>query len=397
MALGHGITVMGRGAAIDPETFASRQKLADELYKGALQNPPQPELSWTQGAARLAQAVASGYERAGVNKDRDAYKQQRLQDMQKLGTALGTGDYKSVIGQLSDPDSQMMAFGLAKSDMDRQNALQGQYGMKMFEHGLKQDDYKRDRGDKIQDQERQFSHTKEMQNENPKNFLPIEVQRSFSIENDPNAPEEVRKGAALYRDKLKAIQPGNTTVNNYMGKATSKEQERISGGLGKQYEDAQIEAKALSKKNSKIDFILSNLDKAKPGPLFETRQEAATVIQSLGGNPEKLGLGNATSMSVVGQILRQFVLEEMANQKGPQTDPDYVRILKSQPQAYETPEQLRGGLNMLKAFNGRSIEYADRAADWFRKNGSLNTAVNNMNFDQAWRSYVNANPLFVGE
>jgi len=48
MALGHGITVMGRGASIDPETFASRQKLADELYKGALQNPPQPELSWTR-------------------------------------------------------------------------------------------------------------------------------------------------------------------------------------------------------------------------------------------------------------------------------------------------------------------------------------------------------------
>lgn len=131
------ISMMGRGAAIDPQALQDRQRMADLMYQRSLV-PAENEQSAAQGLARMLQGGISGYDSGQIQKDRETYKQQRVSDMQKLGTALGGGtdSYKNIIGQLSDPDAQMMAFSMAKSDMDTRNKFDNETKLKQMESNM---------------------------------------------------------------------------------------------------------------------------------------------------------------------------------------------------------------------------------------------------------------------
>ncbi len=139
MALGRGISIMGRGASVDPAALLERLKLSSELYKSALASPKTPELSWTQGAARLAQAIAAGWERASVTKDMNAATAQKVQDMKGLAAALGSGDQKQIaaaVTSMSDPTSQQMALGLMAQMQQSQNKFSNEMARDQFKSGL---------------------------------------------------------------------------------------------------------------------------------------------------------------------------------------------------------------------------------------------------------------------
>jgi hypothetical protein len=405
------ITMMGRGAAIDPQTLAERQKMADLMYQRSLV-PAQNEQSWAQGLSRMLQGGIAGYDAAQVDKDRDAYKQQKVSDMQKLAGALGGGDYKSIIGQLSDPETQMMAFGLAKSDMDSQNQFNKQAQLKAYENALSQQGKQDDRDFELNkmgvqneytraNEGLKFGFQKQKLDYDPEKAAQRKLSQLTETLNDPNAPDEVKAAAQQriesQKSVLEAIKTKGTTVNNIMDKTQSEEQKAMSKGMGERYTENQKGADAASIKNTNIDLILKNLNKANPGAAFELRKDAATVIASLGGDPEKMGIGNATSMSIVEQKLREFVLEQMASQKGPQTDRDYERITRTMAQPFESKQQIQTSLLALKSMNNRAIEHANKLTDWVSTHGSRNAKVKGKTFDQAWREYTETNPLFGGE
>jgi len=114
------ITMMKRGANIDPQELAQRQQMASQLYQNSLA-PQQPEQHWAQGLARVLQSGLAGAQNAGVSKDRERYQQSQQQDLSKIAQALSGGDYQSILGDLQNPDAQMMALGLAKTEAERKN------------------------------------------------------------------------------------------------------------------------------------------------------------------------------------------------------------------------------------------------------------------------------------
>jgi hypothetical protein len=253
------ITMMGRGAAIDPQTLAERQKMADLMYQRSMV-PAQNEQSWAQGLSRMLQGGIAGYESAQVDKDREAYKQQKVSDMQKLAGALGGGDYKSIIGQLSDPDTQMMAFGLAKSDMDSQNQFNKQAQLKAYENALAQQGKQDDRDFELNKMGVQNEYTRA--NEGLKSDLSTEQDRNkidydpvkseqrrianyARVVSDPNAPQELKAIAQQQLESSKstvaAMQPPKNNVNIDMGnKGESKMEETFGGELGKSEAERQL-------------------------------------------------------------------------------------------------------------------------------------------------------------
>lgn len=142
------ITMMKRGADVDPQSIAQRQALAHELYKNSL-TPQQPEQHWAQGLSRVLQSGIAGAQNAGASRDRETYNENRQGDMSKIAQALSGGDYQSILGDLNTPDAQMMALGLAKTEADRKNLLQ-----------TKENEYTRDRKDKLTDMGAQFEQKK---------------------------------------------------------------------------------------------------------------------------------------------------------------------------------------------------------------------------------------------
>lgn len=144
------ISYLERSGRIDPQSFAPRQQAANDLYNRSLTSQ-QPETHWAQGLARVLQSGISGAQNAGIAKDREAFAQSQKQDLSRLAQALSGGDYQSAIGELNNPDAQMLGLQLAKSDADRQN-MQSQ----------KQQEYDRNRDDKRADMAYKFEQQKQL-------------------------------------------------------------------------------------------------------------------------------------------------------------------------------------------------------------------------------------------
>lgn len=124
MAMGSGISVMGKNTDLDANQVGSQQALIDKLLMQSLQAPKTPELSWTQGAARMAEMLVSAYKQKQLQKKQDLYNQNRQNSMGALASALGSGDQKQIaaaVGKMNDPQSQMMALNFLSQTTGRQN------------------------------------------------------------------------------------------------------------------------------------------------------------------------------------------------------------------------------------------------------------------------------------
>ena len=367
MALGRGIGVMGRGSASTPESLAQRQKLAMQLYLSSL-SPQQKETSWTQGAARLAQALASGYEQAQVDKERGAYDRSQSEGM----AALLSGDGNITPEVAASLPANQQIYALQMMQDQRKHALQRQ------EHDA--------------DQKSEYEMRKNLMNEDPKNYLEIKQREAMEAINDPNASDEVRRGAEAELNKI--------GIGKNKALSMTPEDKEISEGVGKEYIESQKDAASAQLQNTRIDAVISNLKNAKPGALFDWRMGGASVLQYLGATPEllkDLNLGDPAAMSAVKSNLLQFAIDEQVRQKGPQTENDFKRYQQAFAQTNETNDQILKLVRMRKALNDRKVAFQDAKEEWRDKYGSVEAKVNGQGFDKTWRGYVAKNPLFGGE
>ena len=439
-----GISMMGRGSVgstIDPDSFIARQKLADELYKNSMAAPQTPELSWTQGAARLAQSLASGYESAQLNKDRDTYKQQRQADMQMLGNAISTGDYKSVMGQLSDPESQRMAFGLAQTDnMARarsngnmqlamlKNSLQNkdstekftqQIALKKADHALKRDDYLYERGDKLTDKndERTFdikkmgvannydrdklAYSSELENNSPIKATQLRYAEFARLASDEDAPPELRSFASGQMEGLQkniaAMSPPKTSVSVDTGAkaeaAGDIQYNKKRADIAIENEDA-IKKQALAAPDmlSKMEIIQNDITAGKLTNLNLT--DAGTNIERYSA---RLGMDNnsaaiSTYMQTAGDMLID-ARKELAKQ-GAISDFETRTLEKTRFLPNDTTESILAKIHLFKQVYNRQQKLGELTNEWNRRyGGTYKPAPNGATFQTAVTNLIKQTPL----
>ena len=367
MALGKGIGIMGRGADIDPETLATRQKMAQQLYANSLA-PKEPERSWTQGAARLAQSLMSGYEQGQIDQEKESYKQQQAEGM----------------AALLNGDGNMTAETLSKLTPQQQNfALDMMYRQRM--HNL-------EREEKGTDRQADYEMKTKLMQEDPNNYMELKQKEAMEAMEDPDAPEEVRRGA---KASLDAMGTGKDKALSM-----TPEDKEISQGMGKDFGESKKDAQSAQLQNTRMDAIIANLEDAQPGALFNVRHGLGTVLEYLGADPEYLkniNLGDPRAMSVVKSNLLQFAIDEQVRQKGPQTENDFKRYQEAFAQPTETNAQILRILKMRRALNDRSVQYQNSKSEWYKKYGSIGATSQGKDFEETWRAYVDTNPLFADE
>lgn len=443
-----GISIMGRGSVgstIEPDSFIQRQRLADELYKNSIATPQTPELSWTQGAARLAQAIASGYERGNLNKDRQAYQDQRKADMQLLGNALASGDYKSVMGQLSDPESQKMAFSLAAEDNKERAQSKGNMqlallkrslenkdstekfnqtmALKKADHAFGRDNYLFERGDKLADKnsERAFELNKMgVQSEYGRGdkFLDADLKKEEKLSdpiksaqqryanfarlaNDPNAPEEIRAVAASQLESLKQsltdMQPSRTSIKIDTG-------DKSEAAGDKAYKQAEGKAMFEQEQKDKQGFYnaqdnlmrIDTIQKAiESGEL--TNQNTTDFGQALETLGARMGVGNdSASIGNFIQTTNQQLIDARKQLQGQGSITDYETKLLAgtQLQPTDTMEQILSKMFVQKQAFQRMQNLGDLTNEWSKRFGSTKKpAENGMTFYDAATNLYKAKPI----
>ena len=407
--------MMGRGASIDPQTFAERQRMADLMYQRSLV-PAQNESSWTQGMARMLQGGIAGYDAGQVQKERELYKEQKRQDMQKLGAALGSGDYKSILGQLNDPDTQMMALQLAKSDMDRINKLNADRQLEDYkfknQRTLKKDDFGRQldlenmKSASQYDLEWLKSNNRMLEKRDEKMADPVkEVQSRIAnysrVINDPNAPQslklEAQKRIEAEKLAMGAMKPPSSSVNIDMGaKGEGQMEKEFGGALGKEYAETQIgNIKAGLRAVDQLatyDRMVGYIEDGTLGNLQTTE-----LGQGLSKAASRLGLPNSSGQiaDFVQATNQQLVdMRKLLAGQGQISNYEQSLLKNTAVDANDTLEAIRNKLFVFKQLANRVKLLGEITTQWKDKYGSvIRKGPDGKSFDSAVKALYDATPL----
>jgi hypothetical protein len=209
-----GVSVMGRSGGQDPDSnyFLYKQQLADSLLRNAISAPQKPELSWTQGAARLAEALAGSYKSHQLENQMQNYQSSRAQDMQTLASALqGGGNMGDAMSQLQNPSmqNQLMQMMMMKNQQDFMNQKAMQQEAAKNKYAMIQDDNKAQNQGIIKNAEQQGDLIKEgykgqiQQNATLKQPIAQAQQNVLDLTTaiqNPNTPPDIKAQAQTMLD-----------------------------------------------------------------------------------------------------------------------------------------------------------------------------------------------------
>ena len=186
MALGIGKGLMTRGSVdLDPESLARRQQLAEQLYTSSIM-PERPEQSWTQGAARMAQALMAKRQMSKIEEDKAAYRQQQSAGIGALLS--GDGNITPEMAASLPPNQQIYALQMMQQNRQRESDRAAELQMYKTKRSL-----------------------------SPENAIKDEIYKYQQALEDPNIPEylkpEVNQKISELATSLTAMNPSKTTVN----------------------------------------------------------------------------------------------------------------------------------------------------------------------------------------
>lgn len=155
--------------------------------------------------------------------------------------------------------------------------------------------------------------------------------------------------------KFRQTSQPSTTIN--MGPQTKKFEE-ISGELGaKRFMELSDQVANGEQSIESIRAMRTMLDAGlQTGALEPAKNRVAAIAQGFGINPDSLGLPNATDAQMFNSLVMKNLLAELVKQKGPQTEGDAQRAMKTYAQLENTPEANRWILNYAEALNLRQQE-----------------------------------------
>jgi len=166
-----------------------------------------------------------------------------------------------------------------------------------------------------------------------------------------------------------------------------KEEDKAFGKfLVKNFDDINTRATASTDNIQQLK-LAKNID-VSTGKLEPLKAWGGAVIQGLGLDPNSFGLNNAANAESFNAIMGNVLATKLAAQKGPQTDRDADRMMKTLAGLGNTPEAKEFMLNSSIAIEERQVEQRDFHAAWKQNTGSFTGA------DKAWKSYINKTPIF---
>lgn len=239
MAMGSGISVMGKNTDLDANQVGADQALANQLLMRALQQPQTPDKSWTQGAARMAEMLVSAYKSKQAQTKQDTYNKGRQQSMGGLAAALAGGDPRAIakaISGMNDPQSQMMGLQqmaqMQQGKQTRQNEIDKedrQHQNKMVEETHKSGlDTTKDIT--VEKQKNKDDPLKAAQARiNTTGDLIARTQDKINTEQDPARKAALQDTLGALQGKLKSDQ---TILLSTRGHQYSEQQNQLNQGYG---------------------------------------------------------------------------------------------------------------------------------------------------------------------
>lgn len=113
--------------------------------------------------------------------------------------------------------------------------------------------------------------------------------------------------------------------------------------------------------------------------LTPQKASAARFLNAIGADPNKLGLPDISTVEQFQSISGRFLMDELAKQKGPQTEGDAQRMQRTLASLSNTPKANEFIVNMAIAIERSKIEKADFYEDYMADNGTLSGV------SRAWR------------
>lgn len=127
------------------------------------------------------------------------------------------------------------------------------------------------------------------------------------------------------------------------------------------------------------------------GALEPAKAQVAALAQSVGVDPAKLGLSNASDAQKFNSVVMKNLLAELVVQKGPQTEGDASRALKTFAQLGNTPEANQFALDYADAVAQRKQEMAD----YVYQTGREKYEGDSFKAKSDWQKKINGTPLFA--
>jgi hypothetical protein len=143
---------------------------------------------------------------------------------------------------------------------------------------------------------------------------------------------------------------------------------------------------SLDKQITNIRGLEAALSGFETGRGSESLTGLKQIAKAAGFNPKDL-----TSRETAEKFMKDFVLEEMKLQKGPQTNQDREFIEKKLPQLSLSPESNKILVEILKRINQRAMAHLDARDDYFEKYRSTE------GFEKQWHKVINDDPIITPE
>jgi len=209
--------------------------------------------------------------------------------------------------------------------------------------------------------------------------------KPFAAVNENNENVFVRDTANGLQ-QVKGFAPPKKSSLVSIGGEEKEEDKAFGKFLVKNFGDINARATA-SEDNIQQLQLAKNID-VTTGKLEPLKAWGGSIIQGLGLDPNSFGLNNATNAESFNAIMGNVLATKLAAQKGPQTDRDADRMMKTLATLGNTPEAKEFMLNSAIAIANRQVEQRDFYADHKNNTGSLKGA------DKAWKAFIRKTPIF---
>jgi hypothetical protein len=360
MALCKGIGIMNRGGPPDLEELERRERMVQALQASSL-SPQGPELSWTQGAARLAQALSAKVQERRINQERDVYKQKQSEG---YGTILGQ------INGTGEPISPEAFEGLSIEQKGMLLQMAQQRQQQQAARQEKFEDRKNDMDDKVE-------YAKKIRDIDPIKQVQGEIYRYSQVLGDAAATPEHKAEAQERINRLQgsvsAMSPSKTTVN------VDASQKAEDAGLKKRKE--LLEEKAVSKEELTSDIGLGADDKLfRLGAIDTLIEDGAINNQNMSKPGQALnyvaaGLGLPNDTGAIGTLVKtanQELVDARQQMKGQGqiSDKETSMLAATVLDANSTMEQIKEYSFVAKQAYQRQKDMLKLQEKWIEQYGS---------------------------
>lgn len=154
-------------------------------------------------------------------------------------------------------------------------------------------------------------------------------------------------------------------------------------------ENAQVASDAMANLDAAEAFLSAGLD---TGALAPAKAKVSAIAESLGINPENLGLDRADTAQGFQTVVMKNLLQELAAQKGPQTEGDAQRAMQTFASLGNTREANMFAINYARALANRKSEQAKFIDTYMKKHGESSQAFNDARYK--WLERISKIPLF---